>query len=187
LERFEDVVTQNEKSIEVDPLSIYAHAHFGWTQLGSRNYDRAIKLLNRSLEFDRNFAVAHWLLGWGHAFLSNLDEGIRHLRRALELSGDFPWYMAHLGWAYGASGRTDEARAVLSELDERRQEGFVRALYSAVVHIGLGETGQALDWLEKAYDEHDLWMVFLRVDSLFDPVRSEPRFMALLEKVGMEK
>jgi TolB-like protein/Tfp pilus assembly protein PilF len=187
LERFEDVVAQNEKSIEVDPLSIYAHAHFGWTQLGSRNYDRAIELLNRSLDLDRNFAVAHWLLGWGHAFLSNLDGGIRHLRRALELSGDFPWYLAHLGWAYGAAGRTDEARAVLSELDERRQGGYVRALYSSVVHTGMGEKEQALDWLERAYDEHDMWMAFLRVDSLFDPLRSEPRFVALLEKVGLEK
>jgi TolB-like protein/Tfp pilus assembly protein PilF len=186
LERFGDVVIQNEKSLEVDPLSVYAHAHFGWTQLGSRDHELAIDLLKRSLELDRNFPVAHWLLGWAYAFLSDFDDGIRHLQRALELSADHSWYLAHLGWAYGASGQTDEAREVLSKLDERRQDGYVRSLYSSVVHIGLGQTQEALDWLERAYEEHDAWMVFLKVDQLFDPLRSEARFIALLEKVGLE-
>jgi TolB-like protein/Tfp pilus assembly protein PilF len=183
--RFEDGFSQNERSLEVDPLSIFATAHYGWCLIGGRQYGRAREQLKRALELDPNFAHAHWLLGWVDGMESKFEDGIARLQRALELSGDFPWFLAHLGWVYGVSGRADEAREVLSELNARRREQYVRSVYFALVHTGLGEPDEALDWLEKAYEERDIWMAWLANDATFDSLRSDPRFNALIKKVGV--
>jgi serine/threonine-protein kinase len=74
---------------------------------------------------------------------------------------------------------------VLAELEARRAEQFVRTLYFALVHFGPGERDEALDWLEEAYEERDVWMAWLNIDGTFDSLRSEPKFIALLEKVGV--
>jgi TolB-like protein/Flp pilus assembly protein TadD len=186
LRRFEDAYSQNERALEVDPLSIFANAHFGWVLFGGREYERAREQLNRALDLDPNFALAHWLLGMAYGLESRFEEGVPHLERALELSGNFPWCLAQLAWAHGASGRTDEARAVLSELNARRRKGYVRSFYVALVRIGLGEQDEALDWLEKAYQERDISMAWMNVDPTFDALRSKPRFQALLERIGLE-
>jgi len=185
LERFEEAVAQHERALEVDPLSVFANAQFGWTLVGTRQFERAKEQLQRTLELDPDLALAHWLLGWGYGMEGEYENSIRHLRKACDLSRESPWFMAHLGWAYGASGRLAEARAVLSELRERRSKQFVPSMHFAVVHVGLGETDEALDWLEKAYDEREMWMGFLKFDSVFDPLQTEPRFAALVAKVGL--
>jgi len=186
LERFGDVVAQSERALEVDPLSVFANAHFGWTLIGVGQVGRSREQLERALELDPDFALTHWLLGWGYGVERSFENSIRHLQKACELSEGSPWFMAHLGWAYGASGREEEARAVLSDLRERRSKQFVPSLHFAYVHLGLGETGEALDWLERAYDEQDMSMAFLKLDAKLDPLRTEPRFIAILEKVGLE-
>jgi len=186
LGRFEDGIGQDQRALEVDPLSVFANAHYGWTLIGDRQYERAREQLKRTLELDESFALAHWLLGHAYAYDSRFDDGIRHLTQAVELSSRLPWFLASLGWAYGVAGRTDEARAVLSELDAIRRERYVRSFYFAVVHIGLGELPEALDALEEAFEERDMYMVLLKVDPMFDGLRSEPRFIALLKKVGLE-
>jgi len=186
LERIEDGIGQDRRALEVDPLSVFANAHYGWTLLGTRQYARAREQLKRTLELDASFALAHWLLGHAYAYDSRFDDGIRHLTQAVELSSRLPWFLASLGWAYGLGGRTDEARAVLSELDAIRRERYVRSFYLAVVHTGLGELAEALDAFERAFEERDMYMVLLNVDPMFDGLRSEPRFIALLKKVGFE-
>jgi tetratricopeptide (TPR) repeat protein len=185
LGRWEESSRQSERALEVDPLSIFATAHYGWCLIGPRQYERAREQQKRALELEPNFAHAYWLLGWLFGMESRFEESIAHLQKALELDEHFSWSLAHLGWAYGASGRVDEACAVLSELKARRREGYVRSLYFALVHFGLGERDEALDWLEKAYEERDVWMAWLNIDGTFDSLRSEPRFEALIKKVGV--
>jgi adenylate cyclase len=185
LGRFEEGFSQNERSLEVDPLSIFATAHYGWCLIGGRQYGRAREQLKRALELDPNFAHAHWLLGWVAGIESRFEESIACLQKALEFSNNYPWFLAHLGWVYGVSGRADEARAVLSELNVRRREQYLRSVYFALVYAGLGERDEALDWLEKAYEERDIWMTWLKRDPTFDSLRSEPRFKALIKKIGV--
>ncbi len=185
LGRSEEGVIQNERALEVDPLSIFATAHYGWVLVGGRQYERARAQLRRALELDPNFALAHWLLGWSYGQESRFEDAIPHLQKAVQLSGNYPWFLAHLGWAYGGAGRADEARAVLSELRARRREGYLRSLYFALVCVGLGELDETLEWLERACEERDAWMAWLSVDATFDPLRSDSRYTALLKKVGI--
>jgi TolB-like protein/Tfp pilus assembly protein PilF len=183
--RFDEGYRQNERALEVDPLSIFATAHYGWCLIPGRKYGRAREQLKRALELDPNFALAHWLLGWVAGIESRFEESIACLQKAVELSNNYPWFLAHLGWVYGISGRADEARAVLSELSVRRREQHLRSVYFALVHTGLGERDEALDWLEKAYEERDIWLTWLKQDPTFDSLRSEPRFTALIKKIGV--
>jgi TolB-like protein/Flp pilus assembly protein TadD len=189
LERFEEAVFQHERALEVDPLSVFANAQFGWTLVGMRRFERAEEQLKKTLELDPDLALAHWLLGWGYGMEGEFASSIRHLQKACELSEESPSFLAYLGWAYGVAGRAEEARAVLSDLQEKRSKRFVPAMHFAVVYMGLGETREALDWLERALDERDMWMPFLRLnqrlDGMFSPLRTEPGFAALVERVGL--
>jgi TolB-like protein/Tfp pilus assembly protein PilF len=186
LGRLEEAVTQAQLALEVDPLSVFVNAHLGWMLLGSRQFERARQQLTKALELEPSFALAHWLLGWAYTYESRFDESIPHFKKAVELSAETQWFLASLGWAYGASGRPEDARVVLSELRARQRKQYVRSFCFVLVHVGLGELDEALDRLERAYEERDTWMLMLKIDPVFDGLRSEPRFITLLEKVGVE-
>ena len=186
LGRFEDAVSQSQRALKVDPLSIFANSHLGWMLVGSRQLERAREQLNRTLELDPRFALAHWVLGWTYVYASKPDDSIPCFEQAVELSNRLPWFLASLGLAYAASGQTEVARSVLSELRASGRECYVRSMCFALVHIGLDELDEALEWLESAYQERDTWIPVLGIDPVFDRLRSEPRFIELLDKVGVD-
>ena len=90
-----------------------------------------------------------------------------------------------LGYAYGRAGRTEAARAVLAELERRAQEGYIAPHHFALVHLGLGDTSAALDALERGFEMRDTGIDLIKVAPPYAPLRNEPRFIALLEKVGL--
>ena len=98
-----------------------------------------------------------------------------------------PFIGAWLGYVYGASGDRTRARAQIDELNKRALHGYVPPFSLALVYIGLGDHQRALDYLEQAYATHSTWMTFLKMDKVFDSLRSEPRFIALLKKCGLDK
>jgi hypothetical protein len=93
--------------------------------------------------------------------------------------------LAALGYAYAISHQDGEARKILQQLTERSQQTYVQPTWVAVIHIGLGEKDQAFDWLQKALQDRSAWLVYLKVDPFFDPLRSDPRFIDLIRKVGL--
>lgn len=187
LGRFEDAISQSQRALEVDPMSIFANTHLGWMLVGSRQLEHAKKQLKSTIELDPSFALAHWVLGWAYVYESKPDDGIPCFEKAVELSYGLPWYLASLGLAYAASGQAEDARSVLSELRARGRERYVRSMCFALVHIGLDELDEALKWLERAYQERDTWIPALRIDPVFDRLRSQPRFIALQKKVGVDQ
>ncbi|MGD2123565.1 MAG: tetratricopeptide repeat protein, partial [Gemmatimonadota bacterium] len=181
--RFEEATDQSERAQASDPLSVFASAHFGWMLIGARQHKRAIEQLERALELDPTFPLAYWLLGAACLHDSRAEESVAAFEKSVELSGNALWFRAHLAWALGQSGRLHEARTVLSDLKVRREEEYVRASLLAIVCVGSGELDEAMDWLERAYEERDMWMPTFQVDPLFDPLKADPRFVALMEKV----
>ena len=93
--------------------------------------------------------------------------------------------MAVLGHAYALAGQEAQARQILEQLKEFSRQRYVSGYYFALLHIGLGEKAQALDWLEKAGAEHSPLIVYLGVNPLFDSLRAEPRFRKLLRETGL--
>lgn len=179
--RADQAIERSRLARELDPLSPFVNAHLGWMLIGAGRPEDALAPLERALELDSDLALAHWLTGWARLYESGPEAAIPHLETAVERSGRAPWFLAHLGHAYGLAGRPESVE-VLAELEAQRATRYVRPLSHVLVHVGRGETAEALDWLERAYAERDPWLTALKVDPTFDPLRSEPRFVALIER-----
>lgn len=185
-DRPEQAIQRSRAALELDPLSPFANAHLGWMFIGAGRQEEAIAPLERALELDPNLPMAHWLMGWARVYESGPEEAIPHLERAVERSGRSPWFLAHLGFAYGLENRP-ESEDVLKELEVQRTMRYVRPLAPVLVHLGRGEESQALDWLERAWEERDPWLLALKFDPAFDPVRSQPRFVDLMKRVALRQ
>jgi Flp pilus assembly protein TadD len=118
--------------------------------------------------------------------LRRYAEGIPELQEAAALSGDGPAFVGSLGYAYAVSGRTAEARRIAETLAERSRQTYVPPATVAVVFAGLGDRDAAFEWLEKAWDQHDPWITALKVEFMLDPLHSDPRFAALVKRVGLD-
>lgn len=183
-DRPDQAIEGSRIALELDPLSPFVNAHLGWMLTGAGRPEEAITQLDRALELDPDLAMAHWLKGWARIYVSGPETAIPYLETAVERSGRTPWFLAHLGLAYGLADRPESAD-VLHELETRRARRYVRPLAHVLVHMGRGELSQALDWLERAYEERDPWLAALKIDPAFDPIRSHPRFVDLMERTGI--
>jgi tetratricopeptide (TPR) repeat protein len=150
-----------------------------------REFDRAEEKLKRALELNPDYPLAHWLLGWIYDLTSRYDQAITELRKAVEFSGNSLWMLSSLGAAFGKAGMPAEARQVLSELRERSKHEYVQSFYFALVHAGLGEVEETLAWLEKAYEDRELWIgvIAWKWDAALENILDDPRFQAFAAKV----
>ena len=123
----------------------------------------------------------------GRAYLqkASYPEATAEFRKALQLSDGDTNDLAALGLALAASHQPAEARKILDQLKERSQQTYVQPMWLAVIYIALGEKDQAFDWMQKAYEDRSAWLVYLKVDPLFDSVRQDARFTDLMRRVGL--
>ena len=102
-------------------------------------------------------------------------------------SGAIPYVAGWLGYAYAVSGDRTKALATIKDLDEVSTRRYVSPFSTAMIYLALGDKDRSLAGLEKAYEVHSQWLFLLKVDRIFDPLRSEPRFIALMKKLNFEK
>jgi tetratricopeptide (TPR) repeat protein len=113
------------------------------------------------------------------------DQAIAAYQKAIKGSERTSIILGSLGHAYAASGRSGEALKILDELKEMAKQKYVSAYDLAVLYTGLGDKDHAIEQLNKAYEERAGWIINLRVEPLFDPLRSDPRFADLLRRLGL--
>jgi tetratricopeptide (TPR) repeat protein len=101
--------------------------------------------------------------------------------------GSAPFGLGYLGYCYGASGDHTRAKATLAELNQMASQRYVSPVAEAYIYIGLGDRERARDLLEQAYQSNSSMLFWLKVDRAYDPLRSDPRFIALLKKVRLDK
>jgi serine/threonine-protein kinase len=114
-----------------------------------------------------------------------MELGVAALERALALSGRAARFLGFLGYAYGRAERREDARRLLAELEARRAERYVPRYFPALVHAGLGEVEAALDTLEQGWEERDTMLRDLKVDPPWNVLHGEPRYAALLARIGL--
>jgi TolB-like protein/Flp pilus assembly protein TadD len=183
--RNEEAIRSSQQAQKLDPLSLFTNVSLGWAYYFSRDYERAIEQGRKALEMEPRFDFAYWIMGLALAQLDRTDEAIASLNEAVILTGGGLTHEAHLGYAYALSGKREEAEQVLADLKEIAREKYVSAYYFAIIYLGLGELEQTFSWLERALDERAGFLAFIKVEPIFDGVRSDPRFTDLLRRMGL--
>jgi tetratricopeptide (TPR) repeat protein len=134
-----------------------------------------------------NYWLSHMVLGMTYEQRGDLAGALEELQKANKLESEMPWPLAQLGYLYARLGRKSEAEQVLQELTRRSEGRYVSPYFFATVYVGLGRKEQALTSLEKGYADRSMFMTLTIDDPELDPLRSEPRFLALLRQMGVEK
>jgi TolB-like protein/Tfp pilus assembly protein PilF len=184
LGRFEDSFEQIKKARDLEPLSISINASFGWRLYLAREYDRAIAQLRDTLEMDPSYEWAHLILGQAYEQKGQYDLAIGEFQKAVELSHSSPLMLSALAHAQALGGNHAEALKLLSQIEDMSKKQYVSPFYIAIVYLGLGKNETAMTWLEKAYADRSNGLVFLKVEPELDPLRSNPRFVALQQKLN---
>jgi len=183
LGRFDDAIAEGKKAVDLDPLSLVINADLGVNYCYARRYDDAIAQLRKTIEMDPGYYFAHINLAQVLEMKGARDAAIAEYQKARALNDD-PAVLGYLGRVYGFSGNKTETQKILEELKKLSKERYVSDYSFALVYIGLGDKEEALRWLEQSYqDRAGSDVGWIRVDPLLDPLRNEPRFEALAEKI----
>jgi serine/threonine protein kinase/Tfp pilus assembly protein PilF len=183
--RLDEAFQEMQRALELDPLSLIINTETGWMLYFTRDYERAIKQYKKSLELDRSFVPAHLYLGIACAHRGMFDAAIRAFKEAIALSGGSTTMVAALAYAHALAGHRAEAEKHVAELTEQSAIRFVSPYDLATVFTALGENDRAFEWLERARESRSGSMVYLKVEPIFEPLRSDPRFAELIRKVGL--
>ena len=182
--RFKEAMDETKRAQELDPLSSIIQANVARCYYFARRYDKARELLKQLELKEPNFWMAPAILGQTYLAEGKYEDAIRELDHARTLSPSTLRNLGVLGDAYGRSGRQDDALKIAADLDIRSQSQYVLPIYNALVYMGIGDKARAFVFLDKAYSDRSEWMKGLNVEPEFDPLRSDPRFQALLRRVA---
>jgi len=184
--RSDEALREMQQAQELDPLSLPKITAVGEVLYMARRYDEAIAAYQKTLEMDPNSGFAYWALGRAYLEKGMYADAIAAFQKAIPLSGDSPDESASLGCAYARSGRKAEARTIIDDLKEQSKRRYIAPSVIAAIYADLGEKDEGFIWLDMAYEEHDFILVLLKVEPMFDKLRSDPRFTVLLKRVGLE-
>lgn len=188
LGQFDQSLSELRRALEIDPMSPEGNtllAHFFFL---ARRYDESIEQAQRTLELDPSYFFVEFTLGEAYAQKRQFDQALAAYRRAAEITArggellpDVPGGMAYI---HGVAGNRAEATRYIRELEDVSKRRYVSAFEFAKAYLALGRTDQALNWLEKSYEDRNWPMMWIKVDPRFDPLRTHPRFQALLERMN---
>jgi TolB-like protein/Tfp pilus assembly protein PilF len=185
LGRFEEAAVECKRALELDPLSTSTCVWAGSGLTSSHHYDEAIEVLRNAIELEPNSGMARNNLGVAYVKKGMIEEGIAEIKIAIEISkGNVANWISDLAYAYARAGNINEVRKILADLLKINEESHKSETEIAGVYLSLGEKDKAIEWLEKAYDRRAGYLLGIIFDSSFDGFRSDPRFQALLKKIG---
>jgi eukaryotic-like serine/threonine-protein kinase len=178
--RQEEAIAAMRRAATLDPLSLLISVNTGWVLYLGRRYEAAVRQETSTVRLWPSFGPVHYHLGLAYEQMKRYPEAIAELERARALSGDLPYLLATLGHVYAVAGRADDARRQLRALERNRD---LAPSLAALIYTGMGDKTRALDWLEKAFDQRDAYLAFLKVNPVWDPLRGEARFRRLLDRL----
>jgi serine/threonine-protein kinase len=182
--RFDESFREFERARQLDPLSLIIAADHGAVLYYARQYDGAIAQFRAVLEMEPNFPRAYNVLG-PYAEKGMYAEAAAQMDQWGKSPGDKSWLLAWRAYFYGRSGDQGRARDALEQLKQLNQRQILDPTPFVLANIGLGDKKQALLWLEKASADRSTALTGIKVNPVFDPLRSEPRFQELLRRVGL--
>ncbi len=185
--KLDHALVEVKRAYELDPVSPIIHTDVGAVYLMARRYDEAIEQLRGTVQMDPEFYWAHRFLGMALDLKGDTTGALAEFTKAFQLNDD-PAGLGFIGHAQARMGHEKEARARLDQMNDAAKRRYVAPYAFALIHLALGDKDQALDWLEKAAQERGLtYFNFIKVDPFLDPLRGDPRFEAVMQKVTGEK
>ena len=182
--RYDEALAESRHLLELDPVTPLFHSVSVEILYNARRYDEAIAEALSLVKDHPNFPLAYYWLGCAYREKKIYPEAIATFARARQMTGDLPFMVMAYGHAQALAGNTVEARKALRLLTQMQQTKLVPDLYLAAIHVGLGEKDQAFTLLDNSYKKHSDRLVYLNVEPMADPLRSDPRFAQLMAKVG---
>jgi TolB-like protein/Flp pilus assembly protein TadD len=186
LERFDEAFTEAKIARQLGPLSPEMHFILGLLLYASCQNEEAIEHLRDTVAMYAKFPLSHIVLGLTFGRKGRFEEAIAEFKQALTIEGARPLWSGYLGQVCALAGKTEEAVEILHELRAASKDGYVPPVAFAFVYAGLGKIDDAFHWLEKAADERDGLLIYLKVGSAFDNLRSDRRFSGILTRVGLQ-
>ena len=183
--RPDEGLPQIQRALETDPLSSDIGESLARIYMDRHEFDKAVAQSRKVVERDPRRDQAYSIMGASLTGKRLYPEAVAALEKGSALSGREHRVLASLGYALAAMGAKNEAEKILRELEEKSRQQYVSPTHLATVCMGLGKNEQAMAWLDRAYRERSLWLNSIPVDFRFDGLRADPRFTALLKKIGL--
>jgi serine/threonine protein kinase/Tfp pilus assembly protein PilF len=180
----EEAWNSAQRALELDPLSLSINITTALSFYFARQFERAIEYCKQTMDLQPGFHQAHFVRGVVHLAMKEYEESIEVFRQGVEFSARNPALLAYLGLAYAMAGNPEAARDELEKLLSRAGKGHVPPLHVAMIHLGLQDLDSTFEWLDRAFDDRSVWLIFLRRSPIFDVLRGDPRFESLLRRVG---
>ena len=182
--RFDEAYDQGRQALQIDPLSTPAHLCLGFAFLCAGRSDDAIQQFSKALELNPNDAWVRICLGRAYLSKGMEQRAIEEMETAQHSDPDNPLVIGLLGYGYAVTGRRADALKSLQTLDEIEKKHYVSRISRVYVYAGLGDKDKAFEWLEKAYQERSDLLAWFRKDPESKSLQSDPRFAALMRKIG---
>jgi len=184
--RTDEALELGRRAVELEPLSANMHVNVAWPYFFAGRYEEAMDGFRRAVHVDPSAVYALWALGMACQAGGLHEEGIAVLEKLVGVTGrEMPWALALLGGSFAAAGRRDDARDLLAELESRSAREYVPPLHVAFVQAPLGQTEATLALLRRGLEERNaLFWAWSRSSPVFDPLRPDPRFQAILAGIG---
>ena len=184
MRRLDEALVEMKRAQSLDPLSTSVSNGIGRIHHFAGRYDLAAEQFRKTIEMDPVYAEAYFSLAMTHMVTQKYDEAIPEYKKAIELSGNRSVMVAMLGLTYGLQGKREETQKIYDDFVKMSRTTYVSPYYFSILLVGLGKVDEAMDYLEKAYEEKDGILIFLRIDAVAARMWSHPRFAALIKKMG---
>jgi TolB-like protein/DNA-binding winged helix-turn-helix (wHTH) protein/Flp pilus assembly protein TadD len=181
--RYTEALLEIRKAQQLDPASLVMNAFVCFVYYHVREYDKAIRECDKVVELDSGFMPAHYWRGASEVFAGRYEDAIADFRRASELSENGTYFLTWAAFAFALEGRKQKAQEILEKLKHNARQVYVSPYGVASVYIALGDRGQAIAMLEKAYQERSADLVFLATAPEFDVLRSDPQFQRMIARI----
>ena len=185
LGRHVEAMVTKTHALSLDPLSVVIRTDLARMLYFARDYDQSIAHYRSAIEMDPTFSTAHLWLGQVFEQKGMFDAAIAEFQTGVQLTGGSSFSLAKLAHGFAIAGSPDRCDSLLRQLLEFPSEKYLSPYDIATICVGLSEYERAFSWLDRAFEERSLWMGYLNVEPQLDPVRSDPRFQHLLQRVGL--
>jgi len=180
-------IAERKRALELDPVNPLLTSALGEAFYQNREFDRTIEQNSKSLQLDPSYAIALVNIGRAYEMKGMHPQARDAFEKVLAFAPDDPAVLALIGHEYALSGEKAKAAGTISKLQQLSTHKYVPAIYVALVYTGLHDLDHSFAWLDKAFNERSEYLVYLPTEPLADPLRGDPRFSQLLQRLGLKK